>query len=216
MSFSITSKVHGNATAASLQIILPSANAGDLIIVFITQNDGPSASVSGGTLGAFQNRISQVASVGAPQYEEEWAIIAPSNITNETITIASLSFGFMTGDAVAISGAKTGGTLAAAFDGSAVGLSTSPADPILISTSALNPHCLIVAAFGTNTASVTAGSGFTLFNSADFQTCEYQEVFSQQTNLSCSLGTSGSNRSIADAIVAAAVSTAVLFAQACL
>lgn len=205
---------HSNVTnSLSTQITYPSIQAGDLVIAITTENAGPLSGVSGGTLGAFTNRIAEF-SGSTGQYIEIWAKISNGALTNEVVTATQLGANFLTLDVLAISGANTGGALSAAFDGASVGNTT---DPVLISTSSSNT--MIVGGIRTTVVSGgTAGAGFTIISGIDFQGVEYKIVSSPQTNLSVGWGTgAGGNGSVADAIVQLSSGVpAVLFAQACL
>ncbi|HEX3747578.1 MAG TPA: hypothetical protein VHW09_26770 [Bryobacteraceae bacterium] len=88
-----------------------------------------------------------------------------------------------------------------AFDGLGTLPVTSTSDPFNISTG--NTNTMVVAGFRINTATPSAGSGYSAINAANYLLTEYKVVSSVQTNLSVTVGTGAgtTQTAIGDAIV---------------
>lgn len=188
-----TSNVNGSTTA--LAATLTTTKTNDVICVMVLTNAGPIISVSSPTLGAFAKRTNAGPS---PNFIELWYKASPA-VFNEAITVISTSAGYMTIIAFGVNGAKT----SAPFDVNASLPTTGTADPLTISTTAVNT--MAIGGFGGTTNQPTAGGGYTQIDNTvnSFMLVEYQLLSAAQTNLSVTVGTGAgtTNRSIADALV---------------
>ena len=176
----IDGTAHGNTpSGATVAATLTTTSTNDYIIATITTNQGPLTSVVGSTLGAF-TRLIAFQDAGAPAHTVEiWAKFSATAKTSEVITATNVLAGFATMD---VFGVKNSGQTGLWLD------NNSPVkgigDPVSVTTYAA--ITLVIAAFRCNTASPTAGSGFTTLSGADYHLTEYKILTSAQS-LSCTM-----------------------------
>ncbi len=191
--------VHVNSSGPGTSLALPAftTSVATQVFVCILINGGTISSVTGGSL-TFTNRVTSVGT----NLISLWTAAASSALSGVVFTINfSVAPGFTTADCFAFSGHDT----ITRWDSNASVPSKedSGPDPILVSTN--NANDVIIAGFRmVNTASPTAGSGFTLISGADYQGVEYKIVSATQTNLSCGLttGNGDANGCLVDALMA--------------
>lgn len=168
--------VNGSTTSLAANITTTLSNC--IVCCVVTCNGGPIVSVTASGL-----TFSHQADNGNNDHDriELWTAVAASTQSAVSITATQTNAGqYMVMDVFAFSGTDTSST----FDGSPV---TGNPDPLSISTSVADT--VIVGCYRVNTASPTAGTGFTAVSGADFQLTEYKIVSSTQTSLSVTVGT---------------------------
>ena len=177
---------HSNASASSPTVTLTTSNADNVIIVIVTSNAAPVASVtSSGLTWIF------IAADGlvAGQQCEMWYAIASSALTSHVITVNNTGGGFTTIDAFGVSGANTSDP----FDGNASTPATSPSAILSVSTDTADTF--IVGGYRFNSTDTSSqGTGFTLISGLNFQLSEYKIVSTTQSSLSIAIGTGSGNQ----------------------
>ena len=200
MAITIDGTAHNNsAGATTLTATLTTTQPNDLICVYITTNtSAPVTSVTSAHV-TFTRKLANATSGQI----ELWSGVASAALTSEVITVNQTTSNFITVDAFGLNGVDT----TTIWYGAGVTSNATPSDPLTISTT--NASDIIIAGFrmATVASGAGAGAGFTILNSADYQTIEYDIVSVTQSGLSIALaagnGAGDSNGSAAIAIKAA-------------
>lgn len=206
MALAIDGSIGFTGTTNPITCVLTTTQSNDIIIVSVAPNGVTVSSITGGGL-SFTQRAESAASGNA---EYEWSAVAASPLSAVTLTINfSAAPSACTGCAFGISGANTSTIWDS--NGSIPATGVAAADPTFSTT---NANDIVIGSIRGNTATPTAGSGWTAIYAPTngFYICQYQIFSSPQSGTTCALGTGSGNGNgyIVDAIIqGSSVSAAV-------
>lgn len=185
---------NGGASGTAITCPLNLTNANDVVLVIATINSDPITSITdnSGVTAAWSGANSITSAGGSVNHIEMWWTTATAAVSAKTITVNfGVAASFATIDCFGVSNAVASSFVDAT--------NTGGADPISITTT--NSKDMIIGGFRLGNASSTAGSGYTIINSADFQTDEYKAPVTANTySITLGTGVGTANGAVAIAI----------------